>query len=114
MDLRISGSSTVSSVMTGAGDFGAAGTSNADSEAVSDSIGCGYDGTPVSSISTTCGASCPSSSTPGSSTLPSGSIYGSSTSLAHGYSPSDSEPTPGIYTYPMRRPYLSVKVNCLG
>ena len=105
VDLRSPGASTVVGVKTS----GATGTSNAASVAVYESIRCGYDGMLGSSILTTCGESCPSASTPGRSKFPSSSISGSSTS-----SSSDSAPTPGIYTYIMRRPFMSVKVDCLG
>ena len=87
---------------------GAVGTSNSYLVAVSNFIDYGSCGMPGSSISTTCGSSSLSVSTTGRSTVPSISISGSST-----YYSSDSASTPGIYTYPMRRPSLSVKVKCL-
>ena len=105
VDLRSPGASTVVGVI----NYGAAGTSNSALVAISDYIGCGSGGILGSSISTTCGTSCPSISTPGRLKFPSISIYGISTSFS-----SDSAPTPGISTFPMRRPCLSVKVNCFS
>ena len=114
MDLRIPGASNVSGAMTGAGASGISGTSNAASSDVYEPIGCGYGGMLGLSISTTCGANLPSVSTPGSSIFPYGSIYGSSNSLDHRSSYYDSAPPPGISTSLMRRPCLSVEVQCLG
>ena len=105
MDLRSPGASIVASVMT----YGEAGTSNASLVAVSDSIVCESGVIPGSSISKTSRASFPSPSTPGRSIFHSISIHGSSTS-----SSSDLVPTPGIYTYPIISPCLSMKVNWLG
>ena len=72
-------------------------------------IGCGSGVMSGSTISTICWEYCPSTSTPGSSTFSFSPI-----SCVSASSFSESTPTPGIYTSPMRQTCLYVKVNCLG
>ena len=98
------GASTVSGVITSS----SSGISNAASVAFFYSFGCGSGGFLVSTITTTCGFSCPSVSTPGISTFISRSISGILT-----YSFSDSATTTGIYTTPMIWPCIYVKFKCL-
>ena len=73
MDLRSPVAYTITSVM----DSGVPGTSNAALVAVSDSTWCGSGGILGLSMSTTCGAACPSTSTPGISTFTSSYSSGS-------------------------------------
>ena len=112
MDLR---GDSVASLNTCVGTSGSAGTYIA--------IRLGSCGISGSSISTMFGGtSCPSISTTGRSTFTSGSISGisissfsSSASNPENYifPSSESEPTPGFSTSPMRHPCLYIKVRSL-